>query len=1390
MAWNRLLSGVGFSFLAVLSVRSAEWPAGSSFMIPAGTAVTNAAAQAPLACFTNNGSLTFLPGANVTLTGSVVTAIGSGTGASGVFECLGGTLLHQGSGFFVVGHAGAAGSMTLAAGAEVRVPAGRFCIARNEEGLRERPSWGDVSVAGLLSANYLEMTGFFPTNLAQPYALSATLTLEDGGVAEAGLIAKNDCARSEIRFSGGTLRALQDTSSLFAGRGIVDLVIADGTAAVFDTNGKSVVLATGAPPEDTHVCLRGQTNETATGDGGLVKTGEGALVVRLLPSHNTFTGAVTVLAGSLDLGRPLAEHQRVTVAAGANFAVQAPSDIAKITYLGQAEDRMVYTVAADTDSLDLTALNTLFYDDRLAGPRSGTVTLSNAVTHTAGSVGDPFRLLGLGGTLNLANTGLETAALQVEGSGTFNVLGGRTFTAADAGRLLITDGGYRQDGAFTLSDPNVGTPAALAFASGRFTVVSGFDVGVNGFGGFAADGAAVSAGRIKVGGGTGYAGSMSQSAGTVTLYGESYVGADGGTGTLLVTGGQFIVNGNLRIASNPNNNTSLRPQASVTVSNALLRCNEFRFNSWWPSGGSVPTVESGVLTLQEGAAVEVASVYKNDDPIAKMVFEGGVLRARQDHAKFIQAEQAFGTLRVLAESGWTIDLDTQGYDVAVPDTPGTLIFSGEGGLRKLGNGRLTLAADQLSYVGDTEVAAGVLRLGEHHRLPHGPGAGHIRLAANTVLDLNGKSDVVNRLIGTGRVLSTNGPATLGVLADGSDDTWDRAWLSGPVSVEKHGAGTLTLKASQAAPANLTVADGTVAIAAADGFPFYRFKVEGVKNPSTANAMQLAEIALFNEGVNVTPNRIGIAYDSTGGIGTDENVSAFPAGEMPEKAVDGIVPPNTTVRSKWLDFRSKASRSAEDKARVWLRIDFASAQPITHYNWATGNDAAERDPAAWRLQGSHDGETWMDLDVKSGFSAPAARNAWVTLDGFPVTSVHTADSVSDTGTVTVLEGASLVLDGASETVGALAGYGTVVLNDAELAVATPAGLSAFFAGNISGTGGLIKTGPGTQILFGTNTYTGATVVQQGTLQIQGVVPFRWFRFTVKKNRTNVNVLQFSEFALYDADGQRQNAGLVAGASVAELAPGQFATPQVYTLGSTSESADKLFDQLTSTKWCLTQNIPVVDNPATHRIVVMRLPEDAPEIVSYNLCTANDAPERDPVTWTLEGSVDGSEWVVIDARADVVPPSTGGTGTGVNVNTGRFLYYNDGEAYGLAQRAVGTGESEDGSDVIPAGSPLEIREGATLDVSVDESVGTLRVDMLSAGTLTRLIAEPNGTLYIVNAGGESSGLVLPLTIGSLEGRTHLGSWAVYMDGVRQNGVSLSVNAEGYLVLQAKGTLITVH
>lgn len=42
-------------------------------------------------------------------------------------------------------------------------------------------------------------------------------------------------------------------------------------------------------------------------------------------------------------------------------------------------------------------------------------------------------------------------------------------------------------------------------------------------------------------------------------------------------------------------------------------------------------------------------------------------------------------------------------------------------------------------------------------------------------------------------------------------------------------------------------------------------------------------------------------------------------------------------------------------------------------------------------------------------------------------------------------------------------------------------------------------------------------------------------------------------------------------------------------------------------------------------------DAPvKVVTYALTSANDAPERDPRDWTLQGSTDGKEWTVLDKR----------------------------------------------------------------------------------------------------------------------------------------------------------------
>ena len=83
-----------------------------------------------------------------------------------------------------------------------------------------------------------------------------------------------------------------------------------------------------------------------------------------------------------------------------------------------------------------------------------------------------------------------------------------------------------------------------------------------------------------------------------------------------------------------------------------------------------------------------------------------------------------------------------------------------------------------------------------------------------------------------------------------------------------------------------------------------------------------------------------------------------------------------------------------------------------------------------------------------------------------------------GAMAVAAGATLDLHGFSQTVGALSGGGNVTLGNATLT--TGGSASSLFSGAISGGGSLVKTGGGTLALTGTNTYTGGTTVAGGAL----------------------------------------------------------------------------------------------------------------------------------------------------------------------------------------------------------------------------------------------------------------------------------------------------------------------
>ena len=80
-------------------------------------------------------------------------------------------------------------------------------------------------------------------------------------------------------------------------------------------------------------------------------------------------------------------------------------------------------------------------------------------------------------------------------------------------------------------------------------------------------------------------------------------------------------------------------------------------------------------------------------------------------------------------------------------------------------------------------------------------------------------------------------------------------------------------------------------------------------------------------------------------------------------------------------------------------------------------------------------------------------------------------------------ATLDLTVRAETIGSLAGAGTVNLNNAVLS-AGRLGTNTTFAGAIGGNGQFVKVGAGTLTFTGANTYTGGTLIEAGTLQLSG------------------------------------------------------------------------------------------------------------------------------------------------------------------------------------------------------------------------------------------------------------------------------------------------------------------
>ncbi len=143
-------------------------------------------------------------------------------------------------------------------------------------------------------------------------------------------------------------------------------------------------------------------------------------------------------------------------------------------------------------------------------------------------------------------------------------------------------------------------------------------------------------------------------------------------------------------------------------------------------------------------------------------------------------------------------------------------------------------------------------------------------------------------------------------------------------------------------------------APAPGFRYYRFHPTKLRDDAAANSVQLAELALFREGVR----QHALAVTNPGGNN--------PIGEEPLRADDA------NPATKWRDYN-----------RGDLVYDFGVPVEIDAYSITTANDAPERDPVRWTLQASIDGTSWEVVDDQTGADHPTPTARLASTASIPI-----------------------------------------------------------------------------------------------------------------------------------------------------------------------------------------------------------------------------------------------------------------------------------------------------------------------------------------------------------------------------------------------------------------------
>lgn len=380
---------------------------------------------------------------------------------------------------------------------------------------------------------------------------------------------------------------------------------------------------------------------------------------------------------------------------------------------------------------------------------------------------------------------------------------------------------------------------------------------------------------------------------------------------------------------------------------------------------------------------------------------------------------------------------------------------------------------------------------------------------------------------------------------------------------------------------------------AANFRYYRFKPTLMND--NEGEIQLSEFTFSNGGTLLNLNNRNGTGANVVNVTVSSGTQPAGDGEGPGKVVDGKPLVNGGEETKW--YRNGALTDGNE-----LVFDFTVPVTVDSYNFATGGDSDVwgRTPVSWYLHGSMDGMNWTLLDTRSNAITTVTNLTYQAGFAIPAVVPPVIESFSLRGapngtSAIVVNGQSVTLDWATSA--------------ADLVQLTNSG-----TGN---TSTVAATGNSSiaPVANTTTTFTlAASKASQPTATRStrvrtvagGSKTYRYVRYHITKRRGGVpGMVQLSEFQFFN------------GASIFPLYVDQVTNPGGSNLPTADEGAMKLIDNNFDSKWLDTTNSPVVFDFGSQTA-----------FAKYSFVTANDSDDRDPISWTLEGSNDNATWALIE------------------------------------------------------------------------------------------------------------------------------------------------------------------